>query len=79
MTLTPAYPTPAIPMPLSVPAATTPAIQVPWPFASVSPFDPSSTDVPGTTLADRSGWEASIPVSSTATFAEPKGATFPYA
>ena len=67
---TPSYPTPAMPMPLSVAAATMPAIAVPWPFGSVSRMPPTS-DVPPTSLPARSGCEASTPVSRTATVAEP--------
>src|SRR5213595_2701573 len=78
MTRTPAKPTPATPDPLLVWAATMPAIQVPWPLASVRPFEPSRTDVPATNDPARSGWEPSTPVSSNATTDEPDGVADPY-
>ena len=55
-----------------------PAIAVPWPLGSAVPFAPgSSIDAPGTMLPARSGCEASTPVSSSATVADPPGATEP--
>ncbi len=79
MTRTPAYPTPAIPMPLSVTAAMIPASAVPWPFGSLVPAEPSRTDVPVTSAPPRSGCEASTPVSSSATTAVPLVVTLSYA
>jgi hypothetical protein len=65
-----------MPTPLSVAAATMPAICVPWPFGSLSPSpEPVRMFVPATTLPTRSGCEASTPVSSTATVAFALGVT----
>ena len=77
MTLTPAYPTPAIPCPLSVRAAMIPAMAVPWPFGSVVPAEASRKLVPGTSWPARSGCEPSTPVSRSATTALPLGTTVP--
>ena len=72
-TRTPSPPMPAIPVPLSVAAATMPASQVPWPCGSVSAGEPSTNDWPGSNLPSRSGWLASTPVSRIATVAVPVG------
>ena len=54
---TPAYATAAMPSTgtVSVCAAMMPASHVPWPLGSVMPFEPSSIDVPATTLPASSG------------------------
>ena len=76
-TETPAYAVLATPVALPVSAATMPAIQVPCPFASVQPFEPSRTLYPGRTTPSRSGCEASTPVSRIATVDEPAMPTLP--
>ena len=68
-----------MPTPLSVAAATMPAIHVPWPLGSWSASSPSTNDAPGTSLPARSSWVASTPVSRTATVTLAVGVTDPYA
>src|SRR4051794_30828415 len=67
-----------MPSPLSVAAATMPAISVPCPFGSLVPSpEPSTMSVPGTTAPCRSGCDASTPVSRTATVALEPGLIVP--
>src|SRR4051795_10367156 len=67
-----------MPSPLSVAAATMPAISVPCPFGSLVPSpDPSTMSDPGTTTPCRSGCDASTPVSRTATVALEPGLIVP--
>ena len=60
------YPAPAMPIPLSATAAMTPATAVPWPTWSVVEALELGARL-ARTLAARSGWERSMPVSTTAT------------
>src|SRR4051812_20950671 len=67
-----------MPWPLSVAAATIPAISLPCPFGSLVPSpDPSTMSDPGTTTPCRSGCDASTPVSRTATVALEPGLIVP--
>src|SRR5215210_3059270 len=66
-----------MPWPLSVSAATMPASAVPWPFGSLFQAEPATNELPVTMFESRSGWDASTPVSRTATTAEPAGLTEP--
>src|SRR3954471_3718036 len=69
-----------MPSPLSVAAATIPAISVPCPFGSLVPSpEPSTMSVPGTTAPCRSDCDASTPVSRTATVALEPGLIVPKA
>src|SRR4051794_10069334 len=69
-----------MPSPLSVAAATIPAISVPCPFGSLVPSpEPSTMSVAGTTAPCRSDCDASAPVARTATVALEPGLIVPKA